>query len=256
MLGLTLSAGTLFSFPSRHHPLPTHDKTVFNAAFLHPTGLHPKLSISFPASTLKPPHETCALHAYLTLPSALFLDRYQLSEPALLATNNLRALHALSGAEDLEAPDWAVKQWGSASLFELEHPRSQSQESWEIQIPFHLRYLQSDNSTGKSSTRQLIVPSPVTFWACEAEEGLKMSTNPFDRTNLGYDSLFGPKTMFYHIPSARNDVALSLDVPMLHPSTATWLPSATLAVVLAGLAWVLWSLLGPTANKTKMNKTE
>ncbi len=26
-----------------------------------------------------------------------------------------------------------------------------------------------------------------------------MAVNPFDRVNLGYEGIFGPKTMFYHL---------------------------------------------------------
>src|SRR5690606_15727562 len=72
---------TLFSFPSRHHPLP--DKATFKASWDLPTGLHPKLRISLSAEALaRPPapaDATCALNAYLTLPSTFFADRYQLS---------------------------------------------------------------------------------------------------------------------------------------------------------------------------------
>ncbi|QIW98774.1 hypothetical protein AMS68_004292 [Peltaster fructicola] len=245
-------SATLFSFPSRHHPLPAHDKTVYKAAFIQPTGLHPKLSVTFLSQRPKPPHETCALHAYLTLPSALFLDRYQLSEPELLASHNLRALRALSGAEDLEAPDWAIKQWGSASLFELVRPDT-TRDTWEALIPLHLRYLQTHSNL---SSRQLETSWPIVFWACEAEEGLKMNTNPFDRVNLGYDGLFGPKTMFYHIPPAQSDLTSTLIVPTLHPETASWLAPSTLAVVLAGLLWVLWSLARPLKRNIRVVKTD
>ncbi|KAJ8611441.1 hypothetical protein MRB53_037960 [Persea americana] len=73
------------------------------------------------ASTVSPDN-TCALHAYFTIPAAIFLDRYQLMEQSLLKSKNLVALRTLSGAEDLEAPDWTIEQWGSAALFELSHP--------------------------------------------------------------------------------------------------------------------------------------
>ncbi|KAK5133150.1 hypothetical protein LTR08_008085 [Meristemomyces frigidus] len=59
--------------------------------------------------------EGCALHAYLTLPAALFLDRYQLADAHALAAGNLVALRSLSGAQDLELPAWAGrKEWNES----------------------------------------------------------------------------------------------------------------------------------------------
>lgn len=251
LLANVTQGATLFSFPSRHHPLPLDDHTAFNVSFLRPTGLHPTLSIGFLRSSLKRPHDACALHAYITLPSALFLDRYQLSDRQLLESNHLRALHALSGADDLEAPDWAVQTWGSAALVELSHPPqihsqpASDSDIWEVQLPLHLRYVQSSPNTTDPSYRDLAVPWPSVFWACEAEDGLKMGTNPFDRVNLGYDGLFGPKTMFFHIPPAAQDAMSTVRIPVLNPSSAWWVPGATSAVVMVGIGWVLWSLLLP-----------
>lgn len=246
----------MFSFPSRHHPLPAADsRQSFAAAFQHPTGLHPKLDLTFPADSLKPPQPSCALHAYLTLPSSLFIDRYQFSDELFLQSQNLVALRALSGEQDLEAPDWVVKSWGSAALFELSHPASSDvgSEMWTATIPTHLRYVQPDNSTS-SSHAEVQLPAPVVFWACNADEGTKFKTNPFDRENLGYDGLFGTKTMFYHILPApvmggenvggENGLLLSLNVPVLDSKVAGWVPMATMAVVLAGFTWVMWKLLG------------
>jgi hypothetical protein len=258
--------GTLFSFPSRHHALPLSSATAYNTAFEQPTGLHPKLNITFPKpQTLTPPKEesSCALHAYLTLPSALFIDRYQLSDRLFLASQNLVALHSLSGEQDLEAPDWVIKSWGSAALLELALPNTTSnttsQDAWAVTIPTHLRYLQSSpNSTTTSPGHtSLEVSWPVIFWACEAEEGLKMSTNPFDRVNLGYDGLFGPKTMFYHVPPSvtwAETLVEKLEVPVLQPENAKWVQLGTLVAVVMGFGWVLWQLLrtvGGNAGKGK-----
>lgn len=247
---------TLFSFPARHHPLPSHDHTSFTVGFQKPTGLHPKLDISFsPATDLKPPKpESCSLHAYWTTPAALFLDRYQLGDDLYLASQNLVALHALSGEEDLERPAWAINQWGSAALIELASPKAvdQIKDTWTVTIPTHLRYLNATSSaTGHAPVH---VPWPVVFWACEAEEGLKMKTNPFDRVNLGYDGLFGPKTMFYHIPPTpdRERLVEQLSVPVLDPAQAAGVPLGTLLAVLAGFGWICWKLFasGPAASST------
>lgn len=240
-------SATLFSFPARHHPLPSDDHTSFTVGFQKPSGLHPKLDITFPAKDLKPPKpETCSLHAYWTTPAALFLDRYQLGDDLYLASQNLVALHALSGEEDLERPAWAINQWGSAALIELASPKAvdQMKGTWTVTIPTHLRYLNATSSpTGHAPVD---VPWPVVFWACEAEEGLKMSTNPFDRVNIGYDGLFGPKTMFYHIPPSpdRERLVEQLSVPVLDPAQAAWVPLGTLLAVLAGFGWVCWRLFG------------
>lgn len=229
--------------------------------FEQPAGLHPKLNITFPTrESLVPPKEgLCALHAYFTLPSPVFIDRYQLSDPLFLGSQNLVALRSLSGEQDLEAPDWVVKRWGSAALLELAHPeKTVAQDAtsgeWTVTIPTNLRYLHaSPNATSPGHT-PLDVPWPTVFWACEAEEGLKMSTNPFDRTNLGYDGLFGPKTMFYHIPPALDpgeQLIETISVPVLEPDTAKWVQIGTLAAVVLGFGWVCWQLLRTTMSAGK-----
>ncbi|KAK0309731.1 protease B nonderepressible form [Friedmanniomyces endolithicus] len=271
--------GTLFSFPSRHHPLPPLTPATFKTSFQQPTGLHPNLDISLPRQYLTPPKDdgSCALHAYLTLPSALFLDRYQLDDAALLAEHNLKALRSLSGEQDLEAPDWVIERWGSAALIELASPPlppnnrttltdRREATDWTATIPLHLRYLQAPTpptsppklesgaknnaESNSSSYTDLTIPHPILFWACSAQEGLKMGTNPFDRVNLGYDGLFGPKTMFYHIPPFANTEASAtgvleevLRVPVLDPRGAGWVQVGTLVAVLVGFAWVCWGLV-------------
>jgi hypothetical protein len=241
---------TLFSFPARHHPLPPSTPATFSASFQSPTGLHPKLQLTLPRQHLSPPKDSCSLHAYWTLPSAIFIDRYQLSDHLFLASQNLIKLHSLSGEQDLEAPDWVINKWGSAALLELATPPPSAYtskgEDWTITIPTHLRYLTSHTHTpGPSGTVLLDVPWPVVFWACEAEEGLKMATNPFDRVNLGYDGLFGPKTMFYHIPPASggHSTMETLQVPILDQEMAEEVSVGTMAVVLVGLIWVCWMLI-------------
>lgn len=265
---------TMFSFPSRHHPLPaSSSKLSFAATFQNPTGLHPKLDLTFPANSLMPPQPSCALHAYLTLPSALFIDRYQFSDPLSLSSQNLIALRALSGAQDLEAPDWVIPAWGSAALFELAQPNDSKDaadvSTWTATIPTHLRYVKPSNVSSESSQSTFSIPAPVVFWACNADEGPKFTVNPFDRVNLGYDGLFGTKTMFYHVPPApvamageggsENGLLLDLNVPVLDSKFAGWVPIATLAVVLAGFGWVVLKLVGGgsgAAKKVEAKKTQ
>ena len=73
-----------------------------------------------------------------------------------------------------------------------------------------------------------------------------MNTNPFDRVNLGYDGLFGPRTMFYHLQPMNGGVPLAeeLKVPVLDldESKVRWVESGTVMVVLLGFFWVFWTL--------------
>lgn len=207
---------------------------------------------------LEPPSESCALHSYLTLPSTLFPDKYQLSSPLFLASKSLRSLRSVSGETDLEAPDWAIEKWGSAMLVELAPPDAKpgsKQGPWHADIPLHLRYIRPSVS-GTAATE---IPWPVVFWACRAEEGTKMSVNPFDRVNLGYDGLFGPKTMFYHLsPNSSGTLVETLSVPVLQTQRASWIEPGTVAVVLLGFCWVLWKLgllaLGQSRRKLDHGK--
>jgi hypothetical protein len=73
-----------------------------------------------------------------------------------------------------------------------------------------------------------------------------MNTNPFDRVNLGYDGLFGARTMFYHLQPTNVGQRLveDLKVPVLDMSESKvkWVESGTVAVVLLGFLWVCWTL--------------
>ncbi|PWY85800.1 protein pbn1, partial [Aspergillus sclerotioniger CBS 115572] len=239
---------TLFSFPSRHHVLPP--QATYSVSFPHPTGMHPTMTISLSPAALEypaaPEDTTCALHAYLTLPSYIFGDKYQLSttDPLFLDSHHLVALRAVSGATDLEAPDWFVSHWGSNWLLELATPTDLPEE-WNVTVPLHLRYLRPS----ETGYRAAGVPWPVVFWACTAEGGTKMGVNPFDRVNLGWDGLFGPRTMFYQVhPSGETARHVEeLDVPVLRLNEGGFFRSkavelGTVAAIVLGLLWVLWKL--------------
>ncbi|KAL1628567.1 protease B nonderepressible form [Neofusicoccum ribis] len=169
------------------------------------------------------------------------------------------------GDDTKATPDWVVPQWGSVALFELAHPvpHPDSEEAgksspstdddgedadFEVTIPLHLRYLPpAQNASGLVDAS---LPWPVVFWACKAEEGTKMSVNPFDRTNLGYDGLFGNRVMFYHVPPAA-DVAdvdgglvETLKVPVLDLDRAWYVEYGTIAAVVLAMAWLLFKIGG------------
>ncbi|KZF19180.1 PIG-X-domain-containing protein [Xylona heveae TC161] len=270
----------LFSFPSRHHHVPSlpSSASVYHTSFLSPSGLHPTLHLSFPYSPLShlsqlsssssssspplslPDPDSCSLNAYLTLPSYLFADQYQLSDSLFLQSKHIRSIRSLSGATDLEAPDWAVPQWGSSLLIELDPAHDTAD------VPLHLRYLKPVEG-GK---RTVDVPVPLVFWACPAQEGTKMAGNPFDRVKLGYDGLFGARTMFFHYTPAVNhsvadgvsigsgdvsldghgDGLLTLDVPVLDTLSLTGVEWGTILVVFLGAAWIAWKLWGVVSRKS------
>lgn len=151
---------------------------------------------------------------------------------------------------DLEAPDWSVSRWGSNWLLELASPSEieQSAEDWNATIPLHLRYLRPSESGYRSAS----IPWPVVFWACSAEDGTKMGTNPFDRANLGWEGLFGPRTMFYQLhPSSDHEKGVlveDLDVPVLTLKKgggifeSQVIELGTVVVIVLGFLWVLWKL--------------
>ncbi|KAI9837512.1 MAG: hypothetical protein M1819_007163 [Sarea resinae] len=273
---------TLFSFPARHHPLPpsTHG-TTYAASFPPPTGLHPTLRLTFPTPPTPPPTaSSCALHTYLTLPQTLFVDKYQLSDPLFLASKNLSTIRSLTGETDLEAPTWVLDTWGSALLLELATPpappptdapriRGHAAEH-TVDVPLHLRYL----PPAPGGYRNISIPSPHVFWACIADEGSKMSVNPFDRVNVGYDGLFGPRTMFYHLEPSNTErtqvgesgsgsgsdgealgtLVQTITVPVLDAERVGWVKPGTMGVVVLGFLWICWVLLRVVRNRGRVGK--
>ncbi|OAA65742.1 protein pbn1 [Niveomyces insectorum RCEF 264] len=254
----------MFAFPSRHRQA-ADGAAAFAATFVQPTGLHPTLHLRLASGP--PPRSgsgsdnsgaasTCKLHTYLTLPRHIFADQYQLGDPLFLASKNLTALRHITEPVDLEAPDYAVPSWGAAALVELAPPFVPSQSTWTAEIPLHLRYL----LPADGGYRSVDVPYPVVFWACPAGvEDTSFATNPFDRTNLGYDGLFDEETEFWHVrpdpslgasPSPSSDHAASTDhlinfirVPVLDSAKSQWVNAGTSVTILLGFSWVLWKLL-------------
>ncbi|KAG4030294.1 hypothetical protein MFRU_012g00370 [Monilinia fructicola] len=228
---------TLFAFPARHHST----ETFFTSSFMSPSGLHPTLQLMLSSSSPPVSDRECSLHTHLTLPRTVFPDKYQLSDPLFLASKNLKALRHITSPVDLEAPDYAISIWGSSLLLELAPP--ESTQSFNAEVPLHLRYLSPTNNTNGYTSIE--IPHPVVFWACTADEGSKFTVNPFDRVNLGYDGLFGPQTMFYHVsPVSVPDGRLmnAVNVPVLDMNRSSWVEVGTASVVLAGFLWIVWCL--------------
>lgn len=79
-----------------------------------------------------------------------------------------------------------------------------------------------------------------------------MNTNPFDRVNLGFESLFVPSTMFYHLQPAQGNamsnvsgqLVETLQVPVLVQGWESYVEWGTVGCVLFGALWLIWKLLG------------
>lgn len=240
----TKPGAAVFKFPARHRRV---EAGSFTAGVVHAAGLHPTLRVELNAAAAQTPSDDeCAPHAYLTLPRAVFADRYQLADPLFLASKNLTALRYLSQPVDLEAPDYVMGLWGSAALLELSPPPPPDSEdggsSWTAEVPLHLRYL-APAAGGYGSVE---VPYPTVFWACTTEEGTKFPSSPFERVNLGYDGLFGPRTVFWHVDpqpvEAGGKLVSEVRVPVLDTDKAGWVGTGTAAVVLMGFGWIVWKL--------------
>ncbi|KAL1845221.1 hypothetical protein VTK73DRAFT_857 [Phialemonium thermophilum] len=247
---------TLFSVPSRHR----RARGRFSARFSTPTGLHPTLHLELHA--VEEPWEDagCALHSYLTLPRSVFPDKYQLADELFLASQNLSALRYVSQPVDLEAPEYVMKLWGSALLLELAPPPSPARagQPWSVDIPLHLRYL----SPSPGGYREIEVPYPAVFWACESAAATDFATNPFDQVNVGYDALFDSQTAFWHVdphPEDGSHLVSTIPVPVLDLEKSQWISQGTTAAILAGFVWIVWKLLrgyGKSKNKNKETPRE
>lgn len=243
-------SATIFKFPARHRHV---EGASFSTKFLEPTGLHPTLQIQLNGGATRPPNADdddgshCSLHAYLTLPRTIFADKYQLSDPLFLASKNLTALRYVTQPVDLEAPAYVMKPWGSAALLELAPPpprptAAAAAAQWTAEVPLHLRYLKPMlGGYGRAEA-----PYPAVFWACTTEEGTKFPSSPFERVNLGYDGLFGPRTVFWHVDPAPQEAGGRLvnevRVPVLDMVKSGWVGAGTAAVVLLGFGWIVWRL--------------
>lgn len=239
VLGETKSPSpTLFMFPSRHRASGSH----FSSRFLTPTGLHPTLQIHLSDNQLPTEADECRLYTYLTLPKAIFADRYQLEDKLFLASKNLTEARNLSLPVDLEAPSYTTESWGSTVLLEMAPPTPNKLQTWTAEVPLHLRYLEPS----ETGVQDIEIPYPVVFWACPSDDAPRLNNNPFDRSGLGYDELFSSDTIFWHAeprPEAGgDDVVLRVTVPVMGTSATSWVGLGTGLVVTLGFAWTLWKL--------------
>jgi len=240
---------THFQTPLRHHTLPSSSQVTYQTQFSQPTGLHPTLLLTLSSTPTPPADQSCHLHTYLTLPSPLFIDKYQFTDPLFLSSQNLHSLRSIAGATDLEAPDWVIGEWGSASLFQIAVPQKKhtgkngkGQEEFTVKIPMHARYL----PPGNTSHVNVEIPYPPVFWACHSDAGTKVSSSPFDRKNLGFEALFGIKTKFYFLEPEPvilgGKLIAGIDIPVLEVANAGLVEWGTVTVVIGAFLWLVWGL--------------
>ncbi|PKS12695.1 hypothetical protein jhhlp_000903 [Lomentospora prolificans] len=246
-----------YTIPSRHRQADSS----FSAKVLEPQGLHPTLQLSL--SSTYPPSaaaansegkEQCKLHAYLTLPKTIFADRYQLADDLFMASKNLTKLRYASQPVDLEMPEYKTPQWGSTVLLDLAPPTNDD-SPWTAEIPLHLRYM----LPASGGLSQIEMPYPVVFWTCTADRDASFTDSPFDRASLGYDRLFGSRTVFWHVEprpdpasAAGSDrLVTTLRVPVLAVEKSRWVEAGTSLTILIGFAWVLVSLFFAASRSRK-----
>lgn len=72
-----------------------------------------------------------------------------------------------------------------------------------------------------------------------------MGTNPFDRRELGYDGIFGRRTLFVHVepvPEVGRGLVEKVKVPVIDLAKVGGVELGTVLVVLLGVAYILGKL--------------
>lgn len=240
--------------PTRFAFTPKHRRAdgFFASEILPHTGFHPVLQLKLKLSIPPVDSNNCILYAYLSLPKYIFGDRYQLLDPLFLQANNISKLHFISGAAELEAPNYSLSNWGSSLLFQLA-PHTQSleykaaflQDIWAAEIPLHFRYLQP-NTRGYE---KIIVPQPIVFWACPLASNTSIRKNPFELSHIEYNGLFDQRTIFWHVDpieimESLNHTSLfhTITVPVAFISQTNLVGIVTIIIVFLGLIWITYNL--------------
>jgi hypothetical protein len=82
-----------------------------------------------------------------------------------------------------------------------------------------------------------------------------MGVNPFDRVNLGWEGLFGPRTMFFQLHPGvdrlqSRGIVADIPVPVLqvteegswYSRTSEQVELGTVIMIVLGFLWILWRL--------------
>lgn len=146
-------------------------------------GLHPRLNLRVSASGIslhQLPSPPCLISIlFEEIPTSLFVDRFQLetlsgdSHLELVSHETeqptLHTVHPLTwGSRDLEAPQSLASTSGlliPLSKF-TRAIRNRSMTMVELEVPFHVRYLDPLASFSPGQTK-VILPSPSLVWSCK-----------------------------------------------------------------------------------------
>lgn len=147
-------------------PDDASDASVILSSTLNPTkGFHTTSTTRFALRGSRV--HSCTLHLYLTLPTELFADPYE------LAHRHTSYAFERFGGGDLEAPVFAPAAGGpSALLLDVNVPeggddKDQDQGDgnvFSIEVPLHARY--GVPKKGGELIDEVMLPPPVAFWAC------------------------------------------------------------------------------------------
>lgn len=88
-----------------------------------------------------------------------------------------------------------------------------------------------------------------------------MGVNPFDRTNRGWDGLFGPRTMFYQLHPESGRLVEEVDVPVLKLEDgglfrAQNIELGTSLVILLGFLWLIWRLVQVALSRSGQGQAQ
>ncbi|ODQ56512.1 PIG-X-domain-containing protein [Saitoella complicata NRRL Y-17804] len=232
MSGLTAAIGdgntqfkpTLISFPQRTR----HSDTAYRSRLDPAVGMHPVLVTQI--TPTEPPAEECTLNALYTLPSSVFLDKYQLADRTAFRSGGISSLR-MWGETDLEAPVWAVDGWGSIAAVEVDWRGQEGKEDVTVELPLHMRYAVPDDEQGVE------IQQPVVYWACENAAQSPLEENPFDTPRTLYTHLHPGDTTFHFLtPTLEN--GMRIEVPTAKTGDVAMAQWGTMGAITLGMAWV------------------
>ncbi|BFZ59108.1 protease B nonderepressible form [Saitoella coloradoensis] len=232
MSGLTAAIGdgntqfkpTLISFPQRTRHLDTGYRSRLDPG----VGMHPVLVTQI--TPTEPPAEECTLNALYTLPSPVFLDKYQLADRAAFKSGGVSSSRVW-GETDLEAPVWAVDGWGSMAAVEVDWRGQEVKDDITVELPLHMRYAVPDDE------RQVEIQQPVVYWACENIPQSPLEENPFDTPQTLYTHLHPGDTTF-HFLTPTLEHAMRIEVPTARTGDLAMARWGTMGAITLGMVWV------------------
>jgi hypothetical protein len=118
------------------------------------SSLHPKILTTIDIGKEKPTN--CYLDVVYVLPASVFVDPYQLQD-----LEPLLGKATIFGEHDLELPLEKVKETRGSIVFLRQS--QQSFTSFQLELPFHLRYQQPSI---KQDNQSITIETPYAGWTC------------------------------------------------------------------------------------------